>query len=106
MSVNKKCDGDCFNCIFDDCILDYSEVLKPCYNQSKDATDDKRKEYLEQYRKKYYISKRDYFREYAKRNKDKIKKYQKKYRLENADKVRKYQREYMAKYRERMVKER
>lgn len=77
MSVNKKCDGDCFNCIFDDCILDYSEVLKPCYNQSKDATDDKRKEYLEQYRKKYYISKRDYFREYAKRNKDKIKKYQK-----------------------------
>ena len=57
-------------------------------------------------------SKNEYLRQYYLKNIDRLKAARKEYyfknkkKMENADKVRKYQREYMAKYRERMVKER
>lgn len=66
----KKCNEDCFNCIYDDCILDTSECIEPKVNVDFKSV---RKEYKRLYNNYYFYLYRDkhlnYFKNYYKSHK-------------------------------------
>ena len=105
--VNKKCDGDCFHCKFDDCILDYDEVpldenlddyiLDPDEVRKREKSRRKYRENREHIRAlwdKYYYS-----------HKEKIKEYKHKYYLKHKDRIIKQQVNYQKKRREKIREE-
>lgn len=52
----KKCNEDCFNCIYDDCILDTNECIEPIIDTDFESL---RKQYNKLYNKYYYYLHRD-----------------------------------------------
>ena len=52
----KKCNEDCFNCIYDDCILDENECIEPIIDTNFESL---RKQYNKLYHKYYYYLHRD-----------------------------------------------
>ena len=76
-----RCNFDCFNCIYNDCINNGNS-----YSQ----------EYYDKNRNKILA----YHREYYQKNKDKILDCYKEYRQKNRDKILAYHKEYYAKKRE------
>lgn len=104
--VLKKCDGDCFNCKFSDCILDYEEV--PTNERIDDfIVDDKIVKRRERARRKYKEN-REHIRAlwdkhyYA--NKEKFKEYKHNYYLKNKDRIQEQQLIYQ-KNRRKKIKE-
>lgn len=78
----KKCNNDCFNCIYDDCILtdaDLQEKPKKKYKMSEKA-----KEHYKEYQKKYQ---REHARKYYLKYIDKVKERHKKYYEEHREKI-------------------
>lgn len=53
---SKKCNEDCFNCIYDDCILDTSECIEPIIDTGFESL---RKQYNKLHSKYYYYLNRD-----------------------------------------------
>lgn len=80
----KKCDGNCFDCLFDDCILTESEAGsaegKPIWTRNRDK--EKEKEYSANYYRK---------------NKEKVSKSRKEYYQRNKDRLSERAREYYQK---------
>ena len=65
MSKKKsRCDRDCFNCIYDDCIEDKVKLS----SANKDRT-----EYFKEYYQKNKERRQQYFKEYYQENKERIK---------------------------------
>lgn len=103
-----KCDGDCFNCKFTDCILDYDEV----------PTDEKIDEFIldneilkkrEKAREKYRENRehlRSLWDKYYYSNKDKFKTYKHNYYIQKKDRILKQQSTYRENNRERINEER
>lgn len=52
----KKCNEDCFNCIYDDCILDTNECIEPIIDTDFESL---RKQYNKLWSKYYYYLHRD-----------------------------------------------
>lgn len=52
----KKCNEDCFNCIYDDCILDTNECIEPIIDTDFESL---RKQYNKLHHKYYYYLHRD-----------------------------------------------
>lgn len=52
----KKCNEDCFNCIYDDCILDTNECIEPIIDTDFESL---RKQYNKLYSRYYYYLHRD-----------------------------------------------
>lgn len=52
----KKCNEDCFNCIYDDCILDTNECIEPIIDTDFESL---RKQYNKLHNKYYYYLHRD-----------------------------------------------
>lgn len=52
----KKCNEDCFNCIYDDCILDTNECIEPIIDTDFESL---RKQYNKLWSKYYYYLNRD-----------------------------------------------
>lgn len=52
----KKCNEDCFNCIYDDCILDENECIEPIIDTDFESL---RKQYNKLWSKYYYYLHRD-----------------------------------------------
>jgi outer membrane receptor for ferrienterochelin and colicin len=97
-----KCDGDCFNCKFKDCILEYDEI--EAYEELDEYvldTDDKKKRKanrLYHKSKKYKEYQRIYRRNYYKTHKLYFKKWKHKYYLNNREKILKRQKKYREKH--------
>ncbi len=86
----KICDMDCFNCIFDDCKYDGSQIAKEglMLRNAGCPTDKelKAKEPKGKTKTKPYTEKqKEYKRQYAIKNKERIKEYKKKYYEEHKD---------------------
>lgn len=98
----QKCDGDCFNCKFDDCILDYDEV--PTDERLDDfILDEKIVKRRERMRQKYKEN-RDHIRalwdKHYNANKEKFKIYKHNYYIKNRDRIVKQQFMYRKRLRE------
>ncbi len=103
---NQKCDSDCFNCKFDDCILDYDEV--PIYERLDDfILDEKIVKRLERMRQKYKEN-RDHIRalwdKHCNANKEKFKIYKHEYYIKNKDRLREQHLIYQKKRRQMKAK--
>ena len=111
--MGKKCDGDCFHCKFDDCVVDLDEV----------PVDEDTDQYVfckaeMNYRQQYYYKHKDYYRlaykkyreahkkklnqkkrEYYIKNKERLKEYAKNYYLNNKKTIKAKNKEYQKQYR-------
>ena len=124
----KKCNGDCFNCQFGDCILDIGDVpldedideyvFGIEYKRNKDkakASKEYHKNYWHKYypehkeevRKRfreYYLNKREWInsknKEYYAKNREKLLEYARNYNLKNKDKMIMRRKERYRKYTE------
>ena len=87
------CDEDCFNCVFEDCVVD---VVK-----KKKVPSEKSRQNRALYRKKYYSLNRErlleYNRNYLKENKEKIAEYKRLYKLRNKERIAEYNQLYYEK---------
>jgi hypothetical protein len=84
-SMKAKCNRDCLNCTFPQCIEDRPQkTFKTYIAKSRKASD------TAAYKKKYYEN-----------NKEKVRECQRKYLEKNREKIREYQREYREKNREK-----
>lgn len=82
-----KCNRDCFNCIYDDCIddsVERDETDRLFIQEYKEMPLSERRAFSDEYDK---AAKRIYARERYKRKKEEIQKYQKDYYTENRDKI-------------------
>jgi len=97
-----KCDGDCFNCKFKDCILEYDEIeaYEELDEYVLDTNDRKKRKanLLYHKSKKYKEYQRIYRRNYYKTHKLYFKKRKHKYYLNNREKILKQQKEYREKH--------
>ena len=88
----QKCDGDCFHCKFDDCILNYDEV--PMDERLDDfILDDK------------IVKRRERMRQKYKENRDHIRALWDKHYYANKEKFKEYKHEYYLKNRKRILKQ-
>lgn len=107
------CNRDCFNCPFDDCVVDdytYDEVVEArerdkeyALTEMDNSTREKVKkntEYLREYYQKNKDKKSEYNRWYREEHKDEMREYYCKYRQEHKEAIQAYQREYQRKYRQ------
>lgn len=83
----KKCNGDCFNCEYDDCILEYDDV--PLDEELDEFILDK-ETYEERKRsREFYKNNKEWFREYHRnyylKHKDKFKAYKHAYYIKNKE---------------------
>lgn len=103
---NQKCDGDCFNCKFDDCILDYDEV--PLDENLDDYILDPDEVRKREKSRRKYRENRDHIRalwdKYYYSHKEKIKEYKHKYYLKHKDRIIKQQVNYQRKKRQMNAK--
>lgn len=107
------CNRDCFNCPFDDCVVDdytYDEVVEArerdkeyALTEMDNSTREKVKkntEYLREYYQKNKDKIREYNRWYCEEHKDEMREYYRKYAQENKEAIKAYKREYYQKNRE------
>ena len=105
-----RCDLDCLNCKYPDCILNGKE-LKLLYKEDSKLIDnyvemnDGLGENRERF-KKYYQKNKEKIKERFKENKDKLKEYYKKYRQENKDKLKEYSKKYYREKKEKLEEQR
>lgn len=95
-----KCNGDCFNCPFDDCILDDEDIDTDDTEELDQELDllnmvdsDKKKKWREQYQKnrEWILA---YHRQYRKENKEWILAYYKRYRQGNKERIKALHKRY------------
>lgn len=103
-----KCNGDCFNCPFDDCILDdedfdtdNTEELDQELDLLNMVDSDKKKKQME-----YYQQNRDwllaYYKQYYRENKGKYLEYAKRYRQRNKERISQIYKNYCQRNKERI----
>lgn len=88
-----KCNGDCFNCPFDDCILDYEDIDTDDTEELDRELDllnmvdsDKKEKQMEYYQQnRYWLL--AYYKQYYRQNKEKYKEYAKRYRQRNKERI-------------------
>ena len=82
--INDICNGDCFNCIYDDCILPEDYLKK-------------------QYRKNFIKSHPKYYAEYREKNREQIREKSKVYREKNKEQIRERKKAYYEKNKEQIL---
>lgn len=97
----KKCNGDCFNCIYPDCILDVSGGLSNA-EKATEEYQEKRKLELKKYWMLYQEKNKERIKEtkkaYYEKNKERLKEYSKKYYFDHKEAYQKYHKQYYLKF--------
>lgn len=103
-----KCNGDCFNCPFDDCVLDYDDIDTDDTEELDRELDllnmvdsDKKEKQMKYYQQnRYWLL--TYNKHYYRQNKEKYKEYAKRYRQRNKERISQIYKNYCQRNKERI----
>lgn len=99
------CNGDCFNCIYDDCVCETDarqrESRRLRYQNRTEEEKTKSREYFNKWRKANSEKLKEYHRKYYQENKERCDARTEAYRKAHSDKIKEYQKRYREKLKQR-----